>query len=229
MKTKASPKYLVVFLLVSTFFNSCIQRNYYDSPPSNYNNNNNNNNTGNTTGYRYLFDEEFNGSDLYGWNFTDAADSAYASIQSGSYQYVDYSTKLFSTSVVSTGANTTGNFVVQANIKSNNTMGLLFGASSTTNGYAFYVDSNGYYSLYSEGNSTTASTLIIPSTQDTLYATKKGWNLLELDQINGNWTGFINGTQIFQIAARSVTGSGFGFKVAPGTIGYADYIIVKSN
>ena len=74
-----------------------------------------------------------------------------------------------------------------------------------------------------------AATVIIPSTQDTLYATKKDWNTLELDQVNGNWTGFINGTQIFQMTARTGSGSSFGFKLVPGTVGYSDYLVVKSN
>jgi hypothetical protein len=106
-------------------------------------------------------------------------------------------------------------------------MGLIFGASSSSNGYAFYIDTVGNYSLYQEGTGTTASTVIIPSTSDTL-AIKNDWNTLEVDQTNGNWTGFINGTQVFQMTARPISGSNFGFKVLPGTIGYADYLVVKS-
>ena len=209
-------------LLAGTILTSCVQKNYYNTNPNNNNNNNNN------TGYTYTFDEEFNGSDNYGWNFTDAADSAYASITAGSYQYVDYSLAKSNMSVVSTGANMTGNFTITTRIKSNNLMGLIFGASSTDNGYAFYVDSAGYYSLYKEGAGTVASTVIIPSTQDTLYALKKDWNALEVDQVNNTWTGYINGTQVFTMAARSLSGASTGFKILPGTIGYADYLTVKS-
>ena len=107
-------------------------------------------------------------------------------------------------------------------------MGLIFGASSSDNGYAFYIDTAGNYSLYKEGTGSAASTVIIASTADSL-AVKKGWNTLELDQINGEWTGYIDGTQVFQMAARSLSGANFGFKVLPGTIGYADYLIVKSH
>ena len=209
------------------FSASCVQRNYYQATPNNYNNNNHNNGNNDTT-YSYIFDEEFNGTDHYGWTFTDPTDSTYAGISGGNYQFVDYSTTNYPSSIVYTNANTSGNFTVQARIESNNMMGLIFGASSGSNGFAFYVDSNGYYSLYQEGSGTTASTVVIPSTQDTLYATKKGWNLLEVDQVNGNWTGFINGTQVFSMTARTLPGSGFGFKVVPNTVGYADYIEVKS-
>ena len=206
-------------------FSACIQKNYYDTNPNNYPNNNNNDS--NRTSY--FFDEEFNGADRYGWNFTDAADSTYASISNGTYQFVDYSTTNYPNSIVWTNNSVSGTLTIQTRIESNNMMGLVFGASSSDNGYAFYVDSNGYYSLYKEGYGSVASTTIIPSTQDTLYAVKKGWNALEVDQANGTWTGYINGTQVFSMAARTLAGSGFGFKVAPATIGYADYLVVKSN
>lgn len=203
-------------------FSSCVIRENNNVYPNNNYNNNNNNNTAS-------FDEEFNGSDNYGWTFTDAADSAYASIANGSYQYVDYSNTASNMSVVPTGINTQSNFSVKTRIKADNQMGLIFGASSTGNGYAFYVDSAGYYSLYQEGSGSTASTAIIPSTQDTVYALKKDWNTLEVDQTNGTWTGYINGTQVFTMAARSISGSSFGFKVLPHTIGYADYLQANND
>ncbi len=203
----------------------CIQKNYYDANPNNNGNNYHSNDSTTTT---YIFDDEFNGTDRYGWSFTDAADSTYASISGGTYQFVDYSKTNYPNSVVMTNASTSGTLTIQTRIQSNNMMGLVFGTSSSDNGYAFYVDSNGYYSLYKEGFGSVASTTIIPSTQDTMYATKKGWNTLEVDQANGTWTGYINGTQVFSMAARTLGGSGFGFKVAPATVGYADYLYVKS-
>ena len=205
-------------------FTSCLERDHYNAYPNNNNNNNNNNDNSKTS-----FDEEFNGSDMYGWTFTSAADSAYAGISGGSYQYMDYSKTRSNMSVVSTGINTAGNFTVQTKIMADNMMGLIFGASSTDNGYAFYVDSAGYYSLYKEGTGSTLSTAIIPSTQDTTYAVRKGWNTLEVDQTNGTWTGYINGTQVFSMAARSISGNSFGFKVLPVTVGYADYLQVKND
>ena len=226
MKRRLIFKTIGCVLLSGILFTACIQRDNYEPAPSNNNNNYHNNNN---SGYSYVFDEEFNGSDNYNWTFTSPTDSSYAGISNGNYQFVDYSISNYPNVVVGTNANLQGNFVVQTSIKSNNRMGLIFGASTTDNGYAFYVDSNGYYSLYKEGYGSVASSPIIPSTQDTLYATKKGWNTLEIDQISGNWTGFINGTQIFRMAARTISGSGFGFKIVPGTVGYADYIKVKNN
>jgi hypothetical protein len=205
-------------LLTCALFSSCVQKNYYDTTP---------NNTGNTS--QKSFDEEFNGPDNYGWSFTSAIDSASAGISGGSYQYVDYSALKSSMSFVYTGVSVQNNFTAIARIKSNNIIGLIFGASPSSNGYAFYIDTAGYYSLYQEGNGTNASIPIIPSTQDTLYAHKNDWNTLELDQTNGVWTAYINGTQIFTMAARSLGGSGFGFKILPGTTGYADYLTVRNQ
>ena len=217
---------VVLFLAGTALFTSCMQRNYYNTNPNNTNTGHNNNN-GINPGYPQEFDEEFNGADKYGWSFTNATDSAYASITNGSYQYVDYSAVLSNMSVVNTGVNTQGNFTVITRIKSNKIMGLIFGASATDNGYAFYIDTVGNFSLYKEGAGTTASTTIIAATYDSL-AVKNDWNILEVDQTSGNWTGFINGTQVFQMTARTITGSDFGFKILPGTVGYADYLVVKS-
>lgn len=201
-------------------FASCVQKNYYNSTP---------NNNLNTNAGQYFFDEEFNGADNYGWTFTSPTDSAYASITGGSYQYVDYSALKSSMSFVGTGANVQNNFMVTTRIKSNNIMGLIFGASATSNGYAFYVDTAGNYSLYQEGNGANASIPIVPSTQDTLYAHKNDWNIIELDQVNGVWTAYINGTQVFTMAARALSGSGFGYKILPGTTAYADYLTVRNQ
>ena len=223
MKTRKYVAGLTAVVASSLLFTSCVQKNYYNANP------NSNNNNGTTGGYTNTFDEEFNGGDSYGWTFTDVPDSAYATINSGNYQYIDYSTTLSNMSVVNTGANTTGNFTAKTSIKSNNQMGLIFGASATDNGYAFYMDSTGSYSLYKEGTGTAASTAIIAPTSDSTYAVKKGWNTLEVDQVNGIWTFYINGTQTFQMAARSISGSRFGYKVLPGTTGYADYLQVQSN
>jgi len=150
----------VALLLAGVFFlSSCYRQDHHYSGAGNGNYNNNNGNTG-SGGYPYVFDEEFNGGDHYGWTFTDAADSAYASITGGSYQYVDYSAVLSNLAVVNTGANTGGNFTVTARIKSNKVMGLIFGASGTDNGYAFFIDTAGNYSLYREGYGGAASTVI---------------------------------------------------------------------
>ncbi len=221
MKRKSFASIAAILVAGSVMFTSCVQKNYYSVQPDPNNNNN--------TGGQYFFDEEFNGSDNYGWSFTDPADSAYASISGGSYQYVDYSAVKSNMSFVTTGANVQNNFTVITRVKSNKLIGLIFGASATSNGYAFYIDTAGSYSLYQEGNSVNASIPIIPSTQDTLYAHRNDWNTVELDQSNGVWTAYINGTQVFTMAARALAGPGFGYKILPGTTGYADYLTVRNN
>lgn len=210
---------VVMVIVLSGSMSSCVQENYYDTPPP----------ANNNTNTQYTFDEEFNGSDNYGWSFTSVADSASAGISGGSYEYVDYGSLKSSLSYVYTGNKVQNNFTVTTRIKSNNVMGLVFGVTSASNGYAFYIDTAGNYSLYQEGNGTNASIPIIPFTQDTLYAHKNDWNTLQLDQANGVWSGYINGTQVFTMAARSLSGSGFGFKVLPGTTGYADYLTVRNQ
>ena len=212
-------------VIAGSMLASCYQR-HDDYVNPNYNNNYNGNNYNN---YQTSFDDEFNGSDNYGWTFSDPADSAYASLSGGYYQYVDYSTSLSNMSAVTTGINVASNFSVKTSLKSNKQIGLIFGASSTDNGYAFYIDTSGNYSLYKEGIGSVASTVIIPSTADTPYAIKNGWNMLEVDQTNGTWTGYVNGTQVFSMAARAISGSNFGFKVLPGTVGYADYLRVAND
>ena len=214
---------LTIIALICLCSASCVVRDRYEAAP------NNNYYHGNNNYYSNSFDEEFNGSDLYGWTFVDAADSANGSIANGYYQYVDFSTTASSMIVVGTGIGVQGNFTATTRIKSNKIMGLIFGASSSDNGYAFYVDTAGNYSLYREGYGSTASTVIIPSTQDTLYALKNNWNIVQVQQANGTWTGYINGTQVFSMAASTLAGNGFGFKVLPGTTGFADYLQVQNN
>lgn len=219
MKTRNCLAVLSIVFTGGLLFTSCIQKNYYNANP-NYNYPHN-------TDSGYVYDEEFNGRDNDVWNFTDAADSAYASVTDSGYQYVDYSAVKSNMSVISTAVNIADNFTVSTRVKSNNIMGLIFGASATSNGYAFYIDTAGYYSLYQEGTGTTASIPVIPPTQDTLYALKKNWNTLEVDQANGVWTGYINGTQVFSMSARQLGGGSFGFKILPGTTGYAGYLKVQ--
>jgi hypothetical protein len=209
-------------------FSGCVRQDNYQPGPDPGPVYNNRNNQG-VDSASYTYNETFNGTDNYNWVFTSPTDSAYGSIVSNGFQYVDYSMSSFNSSVVYTFNSVSGGLTIRTKIMSNNMMGLVFGASPTDNGYAFYVDSNGYYSLYREGSGSVASTAIIPSTQDTLYAVKKGWNQLEIDQAGGYWTGLINGSQVFQISAQALAGSGFGFKIAPGTVGYAAFLYVNSH
>jgi hypothetical protein len=210
-----------IVLLTAIVLSSCVQRNDYNTAP--YNNNSYWHNSDSS----YIYDEEFGMKDGGIWNFTDAADSAYASITDSGYQYVDYSTVKSNMIVVNTHVSTKDNFTVTTRVRSTNVMGLIFGASDTSNGYAFYIDTAGNYSLYQEGFDSVASTVVIPATQDSAYAHKDGWNILELDQTNGTWTFYINGTQVAAMSARTLSGDSFGFKVLPGTVGYTSYLKVQ--
>jgi len=217
---------IVVLFAAGTILLASCFRDRNDQPSPNYNNNYYNNTHG-IDSTASVYDEEFNGADNSNWAFTNVADSNYGVVSNGMYEFVDYSNTYYPISVVFTNVSVSGNFMVQTKIESTNMMGLIFGASPTDNGYAFYVDSNGYFSVYKEGIGSIASVILVPSTQDTLHATKKGWNILEVDQVSGTWTGYINGYQAFTMAAQPVAGSGFGFKIAPATTGYSDYLIVK--
>jgi len=204
---------------------SCIERdNNYNSNP---NNNPNNNYPRNYADSSFSYNEEFNGRDNNLWTYTDVADSAYASVTDSGYQYVDYSAVKSAMTTVYTGVNVADNFTITTRIKSNNMIGLIFGASATSNGYAFYIDTAGNYSIYQEGTGSTASTAMVPSTQDTLYALKKNWNTLVVQQNNGSWIFSINGTQVTSMSARALSGNAFGFKILPGTIGYASYLKIQ--
>lgn len=218
-------KILCLLAIGSVLVTSCYERDH----DYNANNNNNNYNNYHNVDTSYTYNELFNGKDNNLWNYTDATDSVYASITDSGYQYVDYSATKSALNTVQTGVNVADNFTVSTRIKSNHMMGLIFGASSTSNGYAFYIDTAGNYSIYQEGMGTTASTAVVPSTQDTTYALKNNWNTLEVDQVNGTWSFYINGTQVTTMAARALSGNAFGYKILPGTLGYASYLKVQGS
>jgi len=191
------------------------------------NNNNYNHNHNYNTDSAFSYDEEFNGKDNNVWTYTDAADSAYASVTDSGYQYVDYSAVKSAMTTVYTGVSVADNFTATTRVKSNHMIGLIFGASTTSNGYSFYIDTAGNYSIYQEGMGSTASTNIVPVTQDSLHALKNTWNTLEVEQVNGVWNFYINGSQVNTMTARTLSGNGFGYKVAPATVGYASYLKVQ--
>jgi hypothetical protein len=58
-------------------------------------------------------------------------------------------------------------------------------------------------------------------------AIQPGWNDVEIEQIGSYWTGFINGTKVFEIEAQYLAGSKCGFIVLAGTVGYADYMTLQ--
>ncbi|RYY14823.1 MAG: hypothetical protein EOO04_29625 [Chitinophagaceae bacterium] len=203
---------LILILIASFSFTGCIiQDDNYNQQPGN-----------GSTGYYYLFNEDFN-ADNRGWSFDDPIDSAYALVTNGAYKFVDYSyAGGYNLAVVPTGAVTHRNFLVQTRLKSNYAMALIFGASNNDFGYSLYLDEQGYFAVYKEGYP--SQTIIDWQYNSAITA---GWNDVELEQIDGYWYGYVNNVKIFQTPARSLSGNQFGFMVLPGTTGYADFLTVK--
>src|SRR5206468_47440 len=104
-------------------------------------------------------------------------------------------------------------------------MGLVFGVSNNDYGYSFFIDDKGYFAIYKEGNSTTPAKAIL----DWQYssAIRTGWNDIELEQTGNYWTGYANGTKLFEIPAQYLAGSKIGYIVLAGTSGQADYLTVQ--
>src|SRR5690349_3268060 len=122
-------KYLSVVLFVALFsfaLTSCViheNDDYYNPQP---------------VGYTNVFNEEFN-NDNRGWTFDDPADSAYGFVTTGMYKFVDESkTGGGHQAVVSTGVNTSRNFLIKTSMKSDYAMAVVFGVSNTSAGYSFF-------------------------------------------------------------------------------------------
>ena len=174
------------------------------------------------SGFTQTFTEEFNG-DTRGWTFDDRADSAFAFVANGYYKMVDES-KLGSNhvAVVSTGANTSKNFVIESKMMSDNAIGLIFGASNNSYGYSFFLDAAGYYAVYKEGANPDP---VISWTQHS--AIKSGWNEVEIEQVADYWHFYVNGTKVGQTPARVLAGSQMGYMVLANTTGQVDFLRVK--
>lgn len=209
-------KWIAGVLLSGVVLTSCQQNNYYNTQPNNNHHN---------TGYQSEFYDNFS-SDKYNWGFGSPSDSAYASVQNGELLFVNYALGGLQTAVVSTGANFNGDFLVSASVKSDNRMGIVFGASSSDYGYSFIIDNNGQFEVYKEGSATVAATQILGWTSSTAI-TSNGWNTLKVEQVSNSWTGYINGVQVFQISAYSTAGSRCGFILLPNTAGHGDDLDVK--
>jgi len=205
---------IAIGLIAATSLTSCLVKADYTTAPA-YNNNT----------YYNVYDEEFNTDDP-GWSFTDSRDSAYGDVAQGTYELVNYSRTRGQLVAVNTGANMQYDFSVQTKMQSNNTMAMVFGASSADNGYALYIDNQGYFALYNEGSAYYAPNTVIDWTFNNTII-KGGWNNVQIVQYGNYWIGYINGTQVFKIPSQVLYGSQCGFKVLPGTTGYADYLEVK--
>ena len=216
MKTRKYSLAILAILIAGVLVSSCRRNDYYNTQPDN---------THHITGYQNEFYDDFS-SDRYHWTFGSPQDSAYANVQNGTLQFVNYATGGLQTAVISTGGDFNGDFMVSASVKSNNKMVVIFGASGSDYGYSFIVDNTGKFEVYKEGSASLAASAIIPWTSASAIATGD-WNSLKVEQKNNYWTGTINGTQVFQVAAEPVSGSNCGFILLPNTTGYADDLDVK--
>ncbi len=195
-------------LATSSFLSSCVRKDYYTATP--------------VPTYQNVYDEEFE-ADRAGWNFTDSYDSAYADVQGGTYEVVDYSWTRSHNASVATHANFNYDFQIQTRIQSNNQMALIFGASNNNLGYSFFIDNTGYFAVYYEGNGYPTTIL---NWQSSSAISINSWNNLEIDQQGNYWIGYINNVQVFKVQSYQTSGSQCGFMVMPNTTGYADYLTV---
>lgn len=198
----------------SLLFTSCIKNEYHNVTPEPA-----------PVGYQYSFNDDFN-NDINNWEFSDGANAAYVNIMNGNlkYTYLPANTGT-NTVAVATGANVKRDFLVQTKLKSDNAMGLVFGVSNKDYGYSFFIDGQGSFAVYKEGSAGTPVKTIIDWTYTD--AIQVNWNDVELEQVGDYWTGYINGTKVFEIQSQYLSGSKFGFIVLDGTTGYADYLTVQ--
>lgn len=204
---------LFVVALGITSLSSCVKNEYYNTTPTQ------------PTGYQHIFDDNFD-YDSHNWSFSDPANDAYVSVGNGTLKYTYLPpTSGTNTIAVNTGLNTGGNFLIQTKIQSNNAMGITFGVSPKEYGYSFFIDDNGYFAVYDEGNANTAVKTLLDWQYNS--AIVSGWNSVELEQHNGYWTGYVNGKKVFEIGAQTLYGSQVGYIVTSGTTGYADYLTVQ--
>lgn len=207
---------LTLFALIGLFaFSGCVKDDYYSPTPT----------PPPPVGYQYSFNDDFD-RDVNNWSFSDLKNQAFVTVGGGSLQYIyDPANDGTNTVAVQTGTNMNRNFLVQTRISSNNAMGLAFGVSNNNYGYSFFIDDEGYFALYNEGNAQNPAKAII----DWQYnaAIQQGWNDLELEQVDGYWLGYANGTKLFEVPEQYLGGAKLGFIVLANTKGYADYLTVK--
>lgn len=199
-------------LAAMTGISSCVVRNddYYNTPPA--------------PSYQYSFADEFN-SDYNKWSFQDSKNRASVFISNGQlhYDYHPYDNGT-NTVAVSTGMPvSTRRFNLQSRIKSDNAMAMVWGVSPSDYGYSFFIDDRGYFAVYDEGTAGISAKALIDWSQSS--AIRSGWNDLELQSTNdGNWIGYINGTQVFQIPSQTLYGSQVGYVVLANTSGDSEFI-----
>ncbi len=206
---------ILVAGLATMFLTSCVKNEYYETTPDPQ-----------PVGYKYAFDDNFD-FDANNWSFSDAGNSAYVSVRNGllKYSYLPVNDGT-NTVAINTGAVLTRDFLIQTSIRSDYAMGIAFGVSSNDYGYSLFIDDEGYFALYKEGNANTQVQTII-DWQESNSIISGGWNDVEIEQVGNYWLGYVNGTKIFEIPAKYLAGDQIGYIVLAGTTGYADYLTVQ--
>ena len=159
--------------------------------------------------------------------FRDAANNAEAAIAGGLLRYTYYPTNPGSNTVaINTGAAFNGSWTISTRMRTNNYVGLVFGVSPERYGYSFFLDPiDKKFAVYDEGASGQAPVALLDWTASaTIHA---DWNNVEVTQQGGMWTGYINGTQVFTMAARPLVAEQVGFIVLENTTAEADYLRVE--
>jgi hypothetical protein len=106
-------------------------------------------------------------------------------------------------------------------------MGLLFGYQENgAYGYSFTVDADGYFALYDEGGNGYGPNIqeLVPLQTNNYVNGNQDWNEVSVEQQGSRWIGYVNGYQVFDIAAQNFKGNRVGFVVVPNTQGEADYL-----
>jgi hypothetical protein len=174
--------------------------------------------------YQYAFTDDFN-NDMNRWSFQDNTNGAQVYLSNGMLHY-DYQPAASGTNTVAVSTGMPASvaaFSAQARFRSDNAMAMVIGVSPNEYGYSFFIDDKGYFALYDEGNSSVQAQPIIDWTSSS--AIRQGWNDVELQQtFNGAWIGYVNGTQVFSVPARTLYGSQAGFVVLANTKGDAEFI-----
>jgi hypothetical protein len=215
MYTRILLSAVTVFTLFTT---SCVTKEYYVAEP------------GTTTPpppqYNYIFDDNFD-NNVNNWAFADHNNAAFVTIAGSRLKYSYLPPNDGSNTVaINTGARLHRNFLIQSRIRSDYSMGIVFGVNNNNYGYSFFIDNDGYYALYKEGDANTGLNTII-NRQFSAAINPEGWNDVEFEQFGNYWTGYVNGTKLFEIPAQYIEGSKIGYIVLAGTTGYADYMTVQ--
>lgn len=213
------------FLLAATagftmFLTSCINNDYYNTEPQP------NNPPVQVPQYNYVFDENFD-NNINNWAFNDPNNSAYVRIQNSvlKYTYLPVNDGT-NTVAIDTDAPLHSNFLIQTRMKTDYAMGIAFGVSPADYGYSFFIDNEGYFAVYKEGNEVTpVSTLLDWQYSDAINP--EGWNDVEFEQYGNYWAGYVNGVKLFEIPAKYIGGTQIGYIVLAGTTGYADFLTVQ--